>query len=125
MDTTILHGRTILIIEDEPLIALDIADAFQRAGARVAVAHSLAAARTLGNDTSISAAIIDFGLRDGDANEMCLRLQKKSVPFVLHSGYDHPGLCCAPAAVIPKPASTDQLIGAVVRLLGGDRLASS
>ena len=92
MGTTNLDGRTILIIEDEPLIAIDIADAFERVGATVAVAHSLAEARTLEEGVIICAAIIDFGLRDGDANDLCLRLQQKGVPFVLHSGYDHRGL---------------------------------
>lgn len=40
-----LSGRTILVIEDEPLIALDIIETFQGANARVEVAASRAAAQ--------------------------------------------------------------------------------
>jgi hypothetical protein len=45
--STSLSDRTILVIEDEPLIAIDIIDSFEGAGASVAVAGSLAAARDL------------------------------------------------------------------------------
>ena len=38
---TILTGRSILIVEDEPLIALDIVQAFESAGARVVSTSTL------------------------------------------------------------------------------------
>jgi DNA-binding response OmpR family regulator len=117
MDTT-LSGRTVLVVEDEPLIALDIVTSFERAGAAVAVARSLADARDLVEHNGICAAIVDFGLGDGDANVLCERLAQKHVPFVLHSGYSQTGTACAPAAVVPKPASPDKLVEAVGRLLG-------
>jgi hypothetical protein len=40
-----LDGRSILVVEDEPLIAIDIADALEKAGA--SVARELAAAGTI------------------------------------------------------------------------------
>jgi hypothetical protein len=39
MQSTSLAGRSILIVEDEALIALDISCAFERAGAVVKIAH--------------------------------------------------------------------------------------
>jgi CheY-like chemotaxis protein len=60
-----LIGRTILVIEDEPLIALDIRQAFEDAGATVVMARTLAAALVEAEDTSISAAIVDHALGDG------------------------------------------------------------
>ena len=42
MQGTSLVGRSILIVEDEPLIALDLVTAFQQAGAVVFAARSLA-----------------------------------------------------------------------------------
>ena len=116
MDTT-LSGRTILVVEDECLIALDIVATFERAGAAVAVAHSLAEARPLVECNGVSAAVIDFDLGDGDAQELCARLSQKHVPFVLHSGYS-PTHLPAPAAVIPKPANADTLVAAVTQVLG-------
>ena len=115
---TSLSGHTILVVEDEVLIALDIVNGFQRAGAAVAVARSLADARSLVERNDICAAVVDFGLRDGDANGLCARLHQKHVPFVLHSGYSHAGIACAPAVVIPKPASPDRLVDAIGLLLG-------
>jgi DNA-binding response OmpR family regulator len=117
MDTS-LSGRTILVVEDEPLIALDIERSFRRVGADVPVARSLTDAFGLLERTGISAAIVDFGLVDGDADELCLRLNEKQVPFVLHSGYTHSGTACAPGIQISKPARPDELIGAVHQLLG-------
>lgn len=115
---TSLSGRTILVVEDEPLIALDIVNGFEAAGASVAMARSLASARDLVERQDISAAIIDFGLGDENANGLCARLTGKQVPFVLHSGYTHPGMTCEPAAVIPKPARLNELVDAVGQLLG-------
>jgi DNA-binding response OmpR family regulator len=114
---TKLSGRTILIVEDEPLIAIDISDTFKRAGASPAVAHCLAVARKLVEDDGICAAIVDFGLSDSDANELCRLLHQNGVPFVLHSGYAHPRLAFAPAAAIPKPAHPKTLVEAVCKLL--------
>jgi DNA-binding response OmpR family regulator len=56
MPTISLVGRSILIVEDEPLIAMDIADAFRKAGARVVQVQSLKAALVAAEDTTLSAA---------------------------------------------------------------------
>jgi DNA-binding response OmpR family regulator len=77
MDTS-LSGRIILVAEDEPLIAFDIATSFQRAGADVAVVRSMKDALGLVECAGISAAIVDFGLVDGDANALCLRPQREA-----------------------------------------------
>ena len=115
---TSLSGRNILIVEDEPLIALCIVDIFRAAGASTEVARSLAAAQELVEGHSISAAVVDFGLGDGDANELCTQLNHMHVPFVLHSGYIAPDISCAPDAVVPKPADPKKLVDAVGHLLG-------
>jgi CheY-like chemotaxis protein len=46
MNSASLAGCSILVCEDEPLIALDIANALSNAGARVVSAYSLADALT-------------------------------------------------------------------------------
>lgn len=47
MQGTSLAGRSILIVEDEPLIALDLVKAFKQAGAVVLATRSLADATPL------------------------------------------------------------------------------
>jgi DNA-binding response OmpR family regulator len=61
-------------LSDEPLIALAIADAFTKAGARVVQVRSLKAALFAVGDPTISAAIIDHVLSDGEGTVLCNRL---------------------------------------------------
>ena len=68
-----LFGQTVLVVEDEPLIAHDIAQTFEQVGARVVVAGSLQAALKAAATNTFSAAILD-GMT-GDA-ELHQRLSK-------------------------------------------------
>lgn len=112
-----LGDRTVLIVEDEPLVALDIAQAFEHVGAIVVRARSLADASRLVEQHGLSAAVLDFGLGDGDAEALCDRLNERAVPFVLHSGYTHMGESCRSGIVVPKPANPATLIDAIVRAI--------
>jgi DNA-binding response OmpR family regulator len=114
---TNLVGRTVLIVEDEPLIALEIVAAFELAGANTVTAHTLAEGRNVVEKDVLSAAVLDFGLGDGDADQLCHRLNERQIPFVLHSGYSQADTACGKRVSIPKPASTDVLMRAVVKLL--------
>jgi DNA-binding response OmpR family regulator len=117
MQGTSLAGRSILIVEDEPLIALDLVTAFQQAGAVVFAARSLADATRLAEHDGLSAAVLDFGLGDNDAGALCVRLEQRRIPFILHSGYSHHGPACRSGIVVPKPASPATLIQTVVVML--------
>jgi DNA-binding response OmpR family regulator len=117
MQSTSLAGRSILIVEDEPLIALNIGLAFEKAGAAVVAARCLPDAVRLVERDGLSAAVLDFGLGDGDAKTLCGRLKERNIPFVLHSGYAHVSAACHGGTVIPKPADPETLIDAVVKLL--------
>jgi DNA-binding NarL/FixJ family response regulator len=57
-----LSGRTILVVEDEPLIALDLKTALEDAGAKVIQAADAASALPLAERRDLSAAIVDFWL---------------------------------------------------------------
>ena len=52
-----------------------------------------------------------FGFKDGDSSALCLRLNERDIPYVLHSGYRHLGDACHR--------------GIVVREAGEPRLKSS
>jgi CheY-like chemotaxis protein len=117
MPSTGLAGRSILLVEDEPLIALDICAALEKAGAAVLAARSLADALHHVERDGLSAAVVDFGLADGDADALCVRLEQRHIPFILHSGYSHYGPACHGGVVIPKPADSATLVGALVGLL--------
>lgn len=79
---------TILLLEDEALIALDLQYALEAAGHEVAALSSNAAANAwLGNHTP-SAAIVDLKLRDGDSTALADRLASSQVPMVIYTGRD-------------------------------------
>jgi DNA-binding response OmpR family regulator len=117
MPGTSLAGRSILVVEDEPLIAMDIVTAFQNAGAIVLAARSLAEATRLVEQDGLSAAVLDFGLGDCDAGPLCVRLEERRIPFILHSGYSHHGPACRRGIVVPKPANPATLIETVIGFL--------
>jgi hypothetical protein len=71
MGSASLAGCSILICEDEPLIALGIADAFTNAGARVLTVRSLADALAAVEDEVPSAAILDHALSDRESSQLC------------------------------------------------------
>jgi DNA-binding response OmpR family regulator len=82
-----LAGRRILVVEDEPFIALDLADAVEQAGGEVVgPAMSVAEALALIEAQPIDAAILDFNLIDGDATPIIRRLASTPAPLVLHTG---------------------------------------
>ena len=112
-----LVGRVILIVEDEPLIALDIKDAFEDAGAMAIIARTLTAALVEVEEPSLSAAIVDHALGDGNSAELCGRLTTRNVPFVTYSGFNQLGATCNAGTHVNKPASSSVLVATVVGLL--------
>jgi DNA-binding NtrC family response regulator len=116
MQSTPLVGRTVLIVEDEALISLDIAKAFEVVGATVLAAATLASAVQLVESEGLSTAVIDFWLGHCDADVVCVRLKERNIPFILHSGYSHISNCHG-GVVVPKPASPSVLVDTVVKLL--------
>jgi DNA-binding response OmpR family regulator len=112
-----LSGHTILVVEDEPLIALDIVEGFRAAGASVHTAHSLRDGLRLVDRLDLSAAVLDFGLGDGEGTVLCERLGDRGVPYILHTGYANVPRTCESGIVIHKPAPPQQLVGAIEKLL--------
>ena len=117
--TTILTGRSVLIVEDEPLIAMEIVQAFERAGALVLGANTVEQALLLLDNGGLSAAVVDHGLSDGDSSRLCERLKELDIPFVLHSGYSNLDGPCRGAPFVAKPASPDVLVTTLERLFRG------
>lgn len=84
-----LGDYRILVAEDDYLLSADIAEALQRVGARVAgPVASNAEALILLDSGLIDGAVVDVGLRDGEAHDLLAALRRDGVPFVIVSGYD-------------------------------------
>jgi DNA-binding response OmpR family regulator len=108
-----LAGRLILVVEDEPLVALDIAQSFERAGARVITTRARSDA--IAKSEGVSAAILDFGVADGDGESLYAELKSRGIPFVIYSGYSRPAALDIP--FITKPTDMRVLLQAIEGLL--------
>ena len=117
MNSTSLAGCSILIFEDEPLIAIGIADAFTHAGARVVTVRSLASALSAIENEVPSAVILDHVLSDGERSQLCKRLEQRNIPYLVHSGYSNLDGAYGDAVHVPKPANPDVLVTTVLGLL--------
>jgi DNA-binding response OmpR family regulator len=113
-----LVGRLILIVEDEPLVAFDVACGLEAAGARVLIARALADALAKADEPGLSAAVLDHGLREGDTSEVCEKLKERGIPFVLYSGYSNIHGACSKGVQVDKPANPGVLVTTVAGLLG-------
>ena len=117
MGSASLPRCSILICEDEPLIALSIANAFADVGARVVRARSFASALIAVENENPSAVILDHALSDGESSQFRKRLKQRNIPYVLHSGYSTLDGACSNAVHVQKPANPDVLVTAVLDLL--------
>jgi CheY-like chemotaxis protein len=118
---SILAGCTVLVIEDEPLVALDMREAFEQVFARVEIASTRAAAlRAMRPD--VAAAVLDLSLNDADAGALCDQLRARSIPFVVYSGYPSPTKLDVP--FFDKPTCPTVLVEAIQGLLNQKVLAT-
>jgi CheY-like chemotaxis protein len=82
-----LAGRCILIVEDEPLIALEVHAAFRAAGASIVSAADSREALRMISLPDLSAAVVDINLGSGDdCSAVCKRLSDRRIPFVFYTG---------------------------------------
>jgi DNA-binding response OmpR family regulator len=119
-----LVGRSILIVEDELLVALDVARSLEAAGARVLMARKLAEALSKAEDPDLSAAVLDHGLREGNTSQVCEKLKARDIPFVLYSGYSRIHGACSKGVMVHKPAHPSVLVTTVASLLGARPIAN-
>jgi DNA-binding response OmpR family regulator len=108
-----------LIVEDEYLIASDVANGLMDSGFDVACVASDRAAQTWLADHRPDLAIIDIQLLDGQRGVAASLLKALSVPFLVHSGYDPefqvPAFHDAP--YLPKPAAIQDLVTLANRMI--------
>ncbi|MGB3710918.1 MAG: response regulator [Erythrobacter sp.] len=83
-------ARTILIVENEYMIAWELAEHLEENGYRVmGPCASLAQAEAAIKVRRPDAAILDIGLNDGRTGlVLALKLRKRGVPFVFVTGFD-------------------------------------
>ena len=123
-------GATILIVEDESLIALDLAMAIEDAGgivvgpASTTVEAMALMAEAEVRDVRIDAALLDCNLADRDVTPVVLHLHEHGVPMLVYSATGLPVEVADLSAQIPwvpKPAPTDRVVAALTEKLASIR----
>ena len=117
MEFPALRGRSILVVEDEVLIGMDIRNALEKAGAFVTSTTTVRHALILVNHDGLAGAIMDHALADGDSTELCARLTARGIPYVSYSGFDPVEGASPGAPFVSKPTSMNTLPGVLEKLL--------
>jgi DNA-binding response OmpR family regulator len=115
--TTHLVGRCVLVVEDEPLIALGLKEAFEAEGASVHLASNWNGALRFVRDATLSAAVLDFGSEGDSGSTLRRTLRAYGVPFLYYTGVDDLDERSLGAPIISKPASAEVLITTLTKLL--------
>ncbi|RIV84690.1 response regulator [Aurantiacibacter zhengii] len=121
--------HSILLLEDEPLILMDLEFAAEDQGCRAFCASGVDAAMRHLNDNRIDVAVLDVTLK---GQENCVpvakELDRRGIPYLLHSG----DLNRADETVrnlgakhLPKPADSDVVIETALGILREKATADS
>jgi DNA-binding response OmpR family regulator len=115
MPLDLFSRKLVLLVEDEPLIALDVEHHLRKAGARVITAGYLDAALSMAEHPDLSGAVVDLRLGAESAIPIFRRLAHRNLPFVVHTGYATDALQreWPSVPIIQKPATPDEITGAL------------
>ncbi len=110
--------RRVLVVEDEAIIALELAYTLEEAGYEVVgPAMSIARALALIEASQPDAAVLDVNVRSEKITKVARKLRSLGVPFVLTSAYGPAGIPADPAfdqtVNIGKPTDRHRLLAAL------------
>jgi DNA-binding NtrC family response regulator len=118
-----LSGTRVLLVEDEAIIALDLADTFASAGADVVgPVSSVREALRLLDGAVVDTALLDFNVADGEVTPVLDLLISRGVPVVIYTGRGLPEALSARhpnLSVLRKPLSTARIVEELVRVSHG------
>lgn len=107
--------KTILLLEDEGLIAIELVEACERRGYQAEARASVRDAESWLETSRPDAAIVDCVLNDGECSHLVLRLRQQNIPVVVYTGRHTAdlGLAFEGLEIFPKPSSAETLVQAV------------
>jgi len=112
--------KVFLVLEDEPLVAMDLRFAIEDSGHEAIVVASNCEALEAIEGSAIAAAILDVSLGGGETCEpTAAKLNDEAIPFLLHTGdWDSAGerLRKFDVPVITKPQNSETVVARVLAL---------
>lgn len=123
MDERLLRGRQVLVVEDEYILAEDMRQALEEAGATVlgpapSVADAIALIEA---EAAIDGAVLDVSLDGEMVFPVADMLTEREIPFVLTTGYGASSVPARYANVTrcEKPVEADELARVLLRDIAG------
>lgn len=120
-----LNKLPILIVEDEPTVASDLASAIEAIdGVAVGPVATAADALELLDSARVEAAILATDVIARDAAPLALALIERGVPFVIHGAAGVPPALaarCSDVPVIARSARPTRVLAALLQRLSPDR----
>lgn len=116
-----LAGAKILVVEDNPVIAYDIADSLEEAKAVAIVRGRVMDALAAIEEETVDGAVLDVNLPDGVVTPVAERLMARGVPVIFCTGVGLPFALkqrFPDAVVYMKPVMMAQLVGRLAQLIG-------
>jgi CheY-like chemotaxis protein len=123
-----LNGISILVVEDELVLALDLVRAIEDVGGHpVGPVSTISEAMTMLGGVDFDAAIVDANLLDRDVTPLAVALIESSIPFVVHTAAGlpvdlsrtHPGI-----PVVLKPARSEVVVALLLQQIPLERASA-
>lgn len=116
-----LEGKKIMVVEDEALLALDLAMTMEDLGAAVVgPCYRLGAALDLVQSMKVDGAILDVDLNGETVFPLARFLEEQGVPFVFHTGRADPASLLeafARARICTKPSTPERIAACLAEAL--------
>lgn len=115
-----LSGRRILVVEDEALVAVMVADMLEELGAIiVGPAGTLEEGLALAQEAEIDAAVLDVNLRGERVDPVAEALASRGIGFIFATGYGAaPKGKFADMPIIDKPYGIEKLAALLRAAIG-------
>jgi DNA-binding response OmpR family regulator len=114
-----MFQRTVLLLEDEALIAMDMAMELESIGLNVIQTNTIPEAFAAIETNDLDAAILDLDIKGEPTTNVAAALRDRRVPFVVCSASQFAEFSetFGNVPTIPKPFRSDELSGTVLGLL--------
>ena len=120
---SIIEARRVFIVEDEPLLVMDLEDMLTGLGHHViAIATRIDKALQVAGNGDFNLAFLDINISGSTTFQVAALLRKRGTPFIFISGYGTDGLIDGyrSAHLLTKPISVKDLKSKISQALSGE-----
>jgi len=114
------NTKRVLVVEDEPLIAMELEEILAEAGfSVVGPVGTVQSALNLIGSEAVDVALLDANLGGAPVDEIAASLTRKRIPFAFATGHGRDGLprSFAAAPLVGKPFNAELVLSTVARML--------